>query len=403
MNENRVGPRSTAHPPGASEGDQRLPGERQGLATPRARRVLMVLYEFPPLGGIGMSRNVRNVQYLPRHGWTPVVITPRDASAIRVDADSLRLVPGGATIVRTRLVGPRHLHRAAVLVRAAAGRARRLAVVLGHGPGALSQPREEAEGTASPVETEAHERQASPDLALRIRQFLLFPDDAVGWVPFAIAGAMAAQRPIPCDAIFSTSHPISSHLVAGAVKRLTGLPWVAELRDPWLGNQLTESVYGARPWLHRRLQFKIERWIARTADQLVCVTPSLARMYQRRYPGATVTLIPNGYDRSEVPIPGVRPGMSGRFRIVYTGTLDRPEELRVFLEGLQQALARRPDLAHEVEVAFYGFVTDRSRAVADRMLESPMLAGVVSFLASEDASYISGAVIPVDGGMGMGH
>jgi beta-ketoacyl ACP reductase len=28
---------------------------------------------------------------------------------------------------------------------------------------------------------------------------------------------------------------------------------------------------------------------------------------------------------------------------------------------------------------------------------------VVSFLASEDASYVSGAVIPVDGGMGMGH
>ncbi len=33
----------------------------------------------------------------------------------------------------------------------------------------------------------------------------------------------------------------------------------------------------------------------------------------------------------------------------------------------------------------------------------PRAAGVVSFLASEDASYISGAVIPVDGGMGMGH
>ncbi|MFE9787004.1 3-oxoacyl-ACP reductase FabG1 [Nocardia salmonicida] len=31
------------------------------------------------------------------------------------------------------------------------------------------------------------------------------------------------------------------------------------------------------------------------------------------------------------------------------------------------------------------------------------IAAVVSFLASEDSRYVSGAVIPVDGGMGMGH
>ena len=31
------------------------------------------------------------------------------------------------------------------------------------------------------------------------------------------------------------------------------------------------------------------------------------------------------------------------------------------------------------------------------------VAGVVSFLASEDAAYVAGAVIPVDGGAGMGH
>jgi 3-oxoacyl-[acyl-carrier protein] reductase len=38
-----------------------------------------------------------------------------------------------------------------------------------------------------------------------------------------------------------------------------------------------------------------------------------------------------------------------------------------------------------------------------RMATTDEIAGVVAFLASADAAYITGAVIPVDGGLGMGH
>ncbi len=40
---------------------------------------------------------------------------------------------------------------------------------------------------------------------------------------------------------------------------------------------------------------------------------------------------------------------------------------------------------------------------AGRFATPDEVAGVVTWLASDNAAYISGAVIPVDGGLGMGH
>lgn len=88
------------------------------------------------------------------------------------------------------------------------------------------------------------------------------------------------------------------------------------------------------------------------------------------------------------------------------------------LIGLARSLARElGSRGITVNVIAPGPVaTDMTAALGDERMESivaavPLeraaapdeIAGVVAFLASADAAYITGAVIPVDGGLGMGH
>ncbi|MFE9612282.1 3-oxoacyl-[acyl-carrier-protein] reductase [Streptomyces sp. NPDC006012] len=88
------------------------------------------------------------------------------------------------------------------------------------------------------------------------------------------------------------------------------------------------------------------------------------------------------------------------------------------LVGFARSLARELGSRNiTFNVVAPGFVdTDMTRALTDeqraeivaqvplaRYAQPEEVAATVRFLASDDASYITGAVIPVDGGLGMGH
>lgn len=238
------------------------------------RRVLMVSYYFPPLGGIGSLRALKFATYLPEFGWQPTVLAPRQGAYYRDES----LAFPESQVARTASLELSRVGKRAV----------------GAG-GSDTQP-----ATVGPVLGRAR------DL---VRRFLYRPDAQVGWYPFAVAAGRSVLRERRFDAIFSSSFPITAHLVARRLHRDTGLPWVAEFRDPW-----TDVMSPGDP--RRRRDERLERELLAAAAAVVVPSPAWADLFRGKGARA-VSVITNGYDPADIP--PCRP--PGGFVLTHVGSL----------------------------------------------------------------------------------
>ena len=104
------------------------------------------------------------------------------------------------------------------------------------------------------------------------------------------------------------------HLIAMKLARATGLPWVADFRDPWTRMfyfkhlSLTRWAMGR----HRRLEKKV----LDNASVIVAVSPLVQKEFMEMT-GTRVELITNGYDESDFDDAVVE--SDGYFNITHTG------------------------------------------------------------------------------------
>jgi glycosyltransferase involved in cell wall biosynthesis len=317
----------------------------------------MVAYFFPPLGGGGIQRVLKYATYLPRAGWQPVVVTPRNADYEPMDPDLLAQIPPEAEVHRSYCWEPSRLYRWLVRV---------------------TRYRPAGGGTRATLASAADSAVVSnPGRWARLADILFFPDLQIFWIPFAVRSALRAHRVRPMSAIFSSSPPVTTHLIAGLLKRLTGLPWVADFRDPWIGN-----VYAAElPRPHRWLRRRVERWIVDHADRVMFATPSLTQEYADRYPdrASAFVTITNGYDAIDLAAIRGKHDRGPVFNLTYTGSLYGHDELPIFLGGLERFLERDPGARTRLRVEFVGLLNARNRAIADRYSAPDRLGGVVEF------------------------
>lgn len=186
--------------------------------------------------------------------------------------------------------------------------------------------------------------------------------------PLAVVRALRLVRSVDPDAIVTMNNPFHMHLVGYVVKTLTGLPWLAEFRDPLVAHP---DSTGDSLW--RSIPARVERLTVKNAD-LVCWFEhiQLADDYFRRtYPDLPaerfVKLPPTGFDPTRFD--GVTPATHPRFTITYAGSFYEDWlEPYGFIEGFAKFANEIPDAERDrVRARFFG---DWSEAYDDAAREA---------------------------------
>jgi glycosyltransferase involved in cell wall biosynthesis len=255
-------------------------------------KVLLVTMYFPPAGGGGVQRPLKFATHLPAHGIETHVLAPDDPKWLY--ADPGLAPPSQAWIHRARYLGPR---------------ARKLGDEL-HGRRGL----------------ERLSRQAR-SLSRRV----LVPDENVGWNLTAIPAALRIVRSEGIDVVLTTSPPNSVHLIGAAVKRATGVRWVADLRDS-IATHPHRRIERAAVRAKEKVSESVARLVARQADVIVAASEAIAGEASSLDPAGVVTTIHNGADFDDFA--GLDYRRTDRFRITHTGSFFGKRDPRPFLSAL---------------------------------------------------------------------
>ena len=246
------------------------------------KRVLVIAYYWPPSGGSGVQRWVKFAKYLPAEGWQPVVYTPSNPSAPATDASLATDIPSCVEVIR------RPIREVGALLRRSSAR------------------------EVNPIN---HQRKSlAGRLMMWVRGNCFIPDPRRGWVGPSVRFLRKYLREHPVDAIVTTGPPHSMHLIGLKLSRQTGLPWVADFRDPWTKIFYFKHLH-LSPWAVRRHQ-ALERAVLDGATRVVAVSPPVAEEF-RAMTATPVELITNGFDPEDYA--GTQTPSNRLFRLIHTG------------------------------------------------------------------------------------
>jgi len=286
------------------------------------RKLLMISPFFMPMSAVGAKRALHFSRHLPQQGWKPAVIALPET--IDKDPSLLPLVPE-VPLLRIYRSGPVAL----------------IADVLNKF--SRSSPLQISGGSSRPGGlSDAFDRYSKyqPHVFLRALFFLL------------------RHR---CELIYANAGPFSALELGAALARVTQLPFVADLRDPW---SIEPNYIAARSNRAQRLVSWRESRCFAAATQIVVNTESARLAYVTHYagkiPSDRFTTIRNSFDPELYGLLPEPPGPDEPFKIIYYGHLRSNKNAVQFLSALSMFIRQ-----HDLGTGSVEFITLGKRTNAD--------------------------------------
>ena len=294
------------------------------------KRVLIISYYWPPTGGSGVQRWVKFAKYLPSEGWQPVIYTPENPEQLAVDESLGAEVPEAAEIVKTRILEPYEMYK-------------KLLRKSGHSKEAVE---------VNPVN--AQNKSFLQKVAMWVRGNLFRPDPRCLWIGPSVRFLKNYLKEHPVDLIVSTGPPQSMHMIGRRLALETGLPWIADFRDPW-----TKIFYFKHLSMTKATKRWHERMEKKVLDDATCVV-AVSPLVQQEFQAMTQTpveLITNGFDECDFAAQKCLEANGGPeqpFIITHTGLFAADGNPTVFWDVLAQKCAWCPEFKNLLRINLIG-------------------------------------------------
>ena len=311
------------------------------------KRVLVITYYWPPTGGSGVQRWVKFAKYLPEEGWQPVIYTPENPEQLAIDKSLGDEIPGETEVLKTRIIEPYRLYKDFLKKS-------------GHSKEAVE---------VNPVN--AQNKSLFQKVAMWIRGNFFRPDPRCLWINPSVKYLKEYLKEHPVDLIVSTGPPQSMHLIGMKLAESTGLPWIADFRDPW--TKIFYFKHLSMTKATEKWHKKMERKVLDNASAVVAVSP----LVQQEFQAMTLTpveLITNGYDECDFTSARYEEAAGGKdrdFIITHTGLFAADGNPTVLWEVLAEKCIKCPDFAEKLKIRLIGKTDEQIiKALIEQGLEA---------------------------------